>query len=42
MEDAELNRFAAVESNALRVLSETHQAEPEVGLHALLCDIQWH
>jgi hypothetical protein len=35
VEDAELDRFAAVESNTFRILPEAHEAEPEIGLEAL-------
>jgi len=42
VEDAKLDRFAAVESNTLRIFPEAHQAEPEVGLEALPVNIQRH
>jgi hypothetical protein len=42
VKDAKLDRFAAVESNTLRIFPEAHQAEPEVGLEALPGNIQRH
>jgi hypothetical protein len=42
VEEAKLDRFAAVESNTLRIFPEAHQAEPEVGLEALPVNIQRH
>jgi hypothetical protein len=42
LEYTELDRFAAVQSNTLRVLPETHEAEPEIGLESLAGKIQWH
>jgi hypothetical protein len=42
VEDAKLDRFAAVESNTLCIFPEAHQAEPEVGLEALPGNIQRH
>src|SRR6516162_1897582 len=42
VEHFELDWFAAVERNALRILTQPDQAEPEVSLEALAGEIQWH